>query len=141
MRELYRNLVDKYGTKNPIKLAEIMGITIIYNQLGNTSGIHTNILGIDFIHINTNLNVHEEYYTIAHELGHCILHNGENINFLRKHTLFPITKLEFEADLFASFFVIDDTELKEINNIYQVAESYGLSYAVCEKRYEYLKNI
>lgn len=139
MKEIYNELIQKYRTNNPYALAEVMGITIIYSDLGNTYGLHTNILDEHFIHINTNLNEHQAYYTVAHELGHCILHNNSNINFLKKHTFLPIGKLEFEADLFASYFVVDDESLKEINNIYQSSQIYGLSPLIIEKRYNLLE--
>lgn len=59
---------------------------------------------MEIIHINEDLSIKEQTYTLAHELGHFFIHKNTNINFL--------TKYELEADIFASYFVISDEEIK-----------------------------
>ena len=92
------------------------------------------------IHINNNLSSNEERYTLAHELGHYILHQGSNLHFLRRVTSTPLSRQEIEADLFASYFMVSDEEIKEINNLTYISEAYNLDYRICEKRYEYILN-
>ena len=90
------------------------------------------------IHINNNLSSNEQRYTLAHELGHYILHQGSNLHFLRRVTSTPLSRQEIEADLFASYFMVSDEEIKEINNLTYISEAYKLDYRICEKRLEYI---
>lgn len=64
-----------------------------------------------FIHINQNLDENRKLFTMAHELGHAILHPKSNTAFLRERTLFSIDKLEVEANRFAAELLISDEDL------------------------------
>lgn len=87
-----------------------------------------------YIHINKNLSSTEQRYTLAHELGHY----RYNIHFLRRVTSIPLSRQEIEADLFASYFLVSDEEIKEINNLTYISQSYKLDYRICERRLEYI---
>ncbi|MCM3455997.1 hypothetical protein M3685_18955 [Heyndrickxia oleronia] len=45
-------LIDKYGTNCPFKIAKMMGIIITYENLGNTLGYFSKNFRVPIIHIN-----------------------------------------------------------------------------------------
>lgn len=133
-----QNLIKEYGTADPFVIAESMGINIIFSDLKEVSGFYQSIGDFKFIHINNSLPYKEQVFTCAHELGHHILHDDSNIHFLKHNTYYNTQKFENEANLFASYFIISDEEIKEINHIPTIAINYNLDYRICEKRMEYL---
>ena len=121
-----------------MKIIKELGIIVQFANLGENKGLY-HTLKIDnityhCIHINNNLSSKEQRYTLAHELGHYILHKGSNLHFLRRVTNTPLSRQEIEADLFASYFMVSD----EINNLTYISQSYKLDYRICERRLEYI---
>lgn len=142
IKETYTSLVKEFGTNDPLKIIKELGIIVRFANLGENKGLY-HTLKIDnityhCIHINNNLSSTEQRYTLAHELGHYILHKGSNIHFLRRVTNTPLSRQEIEADLFASYFMVSDEEIKEINNLTYISQSYKLDYRICERRLEYI---
>ena len=142
IKEIYTSLTNKYGTTDPLKIIKKLGIIVQFADLGENKGLyHTLEIGDNIyhcIHINNNLSPNEQRYTLAHELGHYILHQGSNLHFLRRVTNTPLSRQEIEADLFASYFMVSDEEIKEINNLTYISQSYKLDYRICERRLEYI---
>lgn len=142
IKETYTSLVKEFETNDPLKIIKELGIIVQFANLGENKGLY-HTLKIDnityhCIHINNNLSSKEQRYTLAHELGHYILHKGSNIHFLRRVTNTPLSRQEIEADLFASYFMVSDEEIKEINNLTYISQSYKLDYRICERRLEYI---
>lgn len=94
-------LIKKYDTNCPFKIAQEIGIHILYENLGSVSGYYNKNFQIKIIHINQNANEDEKRFICAHELGHAILHPDANTPFLKKHTFFTTHRIEFEANIFA----------------------------------------
>lgn len=142
IKEIYTSLTNKYGTNDPLRIIKELGIIVQFADLGENKGLYHTLEIEDniyhCIHINNKLSSSEQRYTLAHELGHYILHQGSNIHFLRRVTSIPLSRQEIEADLFASYFMVSDEEIKEINNLTYISESYNLDYRICEKRSEYI---
>lgn len=142
IKDVYHSLVEEFGTTNPFNIARQLGITVLFNDLGTNNGLyHTLEISnktYHYIHINNNLSDSDKRYTMAHELGHFILHRGSNLHFLRRISRVPLSRQEIEADLFASYFVVSDEEIKEINNITHISESFKLDYRICKERIKYL---
>lgn len=98
-------LIRQYNTSNPFELCELLGINVNYNPLGSLNGYYRYSSGYHFIEINSNLNRAHQYATCAHELGHYILHQGQNGLFLSS-TLMLRGKLEKQADRFALYLLL-----------------------------------
>ncbi len=132
---MVESIVEKYGTRNPIKIANDMGIQIIYEPLGMINGYFTTMCRHRQIHINSELDERRMFFTAAHELGHAILPPHENTPFL-KSTLLSVNKLEREANLFAVKLMIsdDDLEIYNENTIQQLSCIYGLPAELIELR-------
>ena len=108
------DLIIKYGTKNPFKLAKKLNIEILIEDLGEVRGLFKKILKRKFIFINSNLSDFDKLLVCAHELGHAILHSSSDFQFLIDNTsLLRRSRLEDEANLFASYLLIPDDEVFE----------------------------
>ena len=114
------NLIVKYGTKNPFKLAKKLNIEIIIEDLGEVRGLFKKVLKRKFIFINSKLNEFDQTLVCAHELGHAVLHSSSEYQFLIDNTkILRRSKLEDEANLFASWLlfsgddVVEEFEFKE----------------------------
>ena len=142
IKDAYHSLVKEFGTTNPFNIARQLGITVLFNDLGTNNGLYHTLeicnKTYHYIHINNNLSDADKRYTMAHELGHFILHKNSNLHFLRRITRVPLSRQEIEADLFASYFIVSDEEIIEINNITYISESFKLDYRICEERIKYL---
>lgn len=109
------DLIIKYGTKNPFKLAKKLNIEILIEDLGEVRGLFKKILKKKFIFINSKLNEFDRMLVCAHELGHAILHSSTNYQFLIDNTsLLKRSRLEDEANLFASYLIFPDGKETEI---------------------------
>lgn len=113
-----RNLIRKYGTRNPYILAETLGIQIrgLYLSTNMPKGIFKKILGRKFIIINLTriLNESDKDFTLSHELGHAIFHSSDRAFFLHDHTFYQRGRFEIEANKFAAELLIDEKEIDEI---------------------------
>jgi Zn-dependent peptidase ImmA (M78 family) len=108
------NLIVKYGTKNPFKLAKKLNIEIIIEDLGEVRGLFKKVLRKKFIFINSKLSEFDQKLVCCHELGHAILHSSSEHQFLIDNTsLLRRSRLEDEANLFASYLLIPDDEVIE----------------------------
>ena len=145
IKETYNSLVKEFGTNNPLKIIKELGIIVQFSDLGENKGLY-HTLEIDkntyhCIHINNKLSSKEQKYTLAHELGHYILHKGSNVHFLRRVTSTPLSRQAREKNVGwrIDYFIVSDEEIREINNLTHISEAYKLDYSICEKRLEYLE--
>ncbi|MFV0519784.1 MAG: ImmA/IrrE family metallo-endopeptidase [Lachnospirales bacterium] len=122
-----KKIVTKHQTNNPIELAERLGFIVLFENLGTINGYYNVSSRQKIIHINENLPRHIQLLTVAHELGHGILHNKINTAFLKEHTFLSVNKLEKEANLFAIHLLISDEELEELSHytISQLSKHFG----------------
>lgn len=108
------NLITKYRTRNPFKLAKSLGIIIRYDNLGEVRGLFKKILKKKYIFINSKLSEFDQTLVCAHELGHAVLHSSSEYQFLIDNTkILRRSRLEDEANLFASYLLIPDDEVIE----------------------------
>lgn len=114
------NLIARHRTRNPFKLARLLNIEIVYEDLGEIRGFFKKILRRKFIFINNKLSEFDQKLVCAHELGHAVLHSSNRIQFLIDNTkLLRKSRIEDEANLFASWLlfpsddVIEEFEFRE----------------------------
>jgi len=106
-------LIKEHHTRNPIEIAENLGIIVLFENLGSINGYYNTAFRQKFIHINVNLPEYKQIFTAAHELGHALLHPKANTPFLKENTFLSVDKLEIEANRFAVNLLISDEELEE----------------------------
>ena len=111
-----RNLIKKYGTKNPYTLCKILKIHVRYMDLGNVKGVYKKIITNKFIVIDEKLSEIMQLIVLCHELGHAILHDTKEIQSFKDYDLFPrvSNQIENEANIFAAELLFDDN-----NEIYE----------------------
>ncbi len=126
IKKTVERLIRKYGTNDPEKIAEYMGIIIEYRTLVGMLGFFQIYLRIPFIHVHQDLSDIMIRFVIAHELGHRILHPKENVPFLTKYTLQSVDKIERQANQFAVELLIPDQLIIEGNTIYEAAAICGV---------------
>lgn len=124
-----KQLINKYKTNNPQEIAQELGIIILFEPLGEINGYYNTAFRQKLIHININLPKYKQQFTIAHELGHALLHPKANTPFLREKTLFSINKLEIEANKFAVDLLITDEAIAEVKHLTldQMANYFGIN--------------
>ena len=103
-----KNVISLYKTADPLEICEKMGIIILEQDLpDNVNGFMLNYLDLRFIIINCNRYGYEKRVTVAHELGHIILHSTTNSIRLNCNTSFCVSKYEREADYFAAYLLME----------------------------------
>lgn len=132
IKETVNNLIDKYETNCPFKIAKQRNIIIIYNQLKDYFGYFNTYKRCKFIHINNQLDETLQRFVCAHELGHAILHPRTNTPFLKKNTLFSTEKIELEANTFAAELLIPDVFFTDFDNSIITAQQAASIYGVPE---------
>lgn len=140
-----RNLVRKYNTRNPYKLAEYLGIEIceLYLSPNMPTGFFKKILRKKFVIINLTkiLSDSEKDFTLAHELGHAIFHSSDSAFFLHDHTFYQRGKFENEANKFAAELLINENEIDtySLENFCtnQLADYYGVPEELILYKFKY----
>lgn len=112
IKEKVNELKRRYGTNDPFALCNELGIWFYIVPLGNVEGHYTYIKRKKVFFINENLNKVQRNFCCAHELGHAILHAKSNVYFNNSKTYLLQSKLERDADLFASELLLDDNLLE-----------------------------
>lgn len=107
-------ITRKYDTDNPFKLAKELGIFVLFQKdFKKLKGMYKVILRNRFIFINANIPYEMQKIVCAHEIGHDQLHREFAVsNALHETSLFKInTKMEYEANLFASEILLSDEDV------------------------------
>lgn len=121
-------LVKKFKTNDPFVIAKQMGIIIVYEPLGSILGYYSKSHRTKVIHINESLPYEKQLSTCAHELGHSILHPGDNAAFLKANTLYSTEKHELEANLFVVELLFNQCSCSNnLVTIEEAIERYGVS--------------
>lgn len=114
---LTNELIEKFQSRDPIEIAKGLGIRVLYEELGMINGYYNEIGDLKFIHINNRLSEEQQIFTAAHELGHSILHERTNVLFLHAFTHERTGRMEYEANLFATFLLISDEVVEEYKHL------------------------
>ena len=113
MKKYVEKIKKKYRTDDPFELAQSLNIVVLFEELGTINGYFNTAYRQKFVHLNSSLTEPEMRLTLAHELGHALLHPTTNTYFLRSNTLFSVGRFEQEANRFAVLLLIPDEELLE----------------------------
>ncbi len=134
-----RDLARKYLTTNPFEIAKSLNIFVHEFDLHKEiSGFYMCERRNKFIILNSNLEEHEMNFVCAHELGHAIFHPDTNYTFLKMNTLYPLGKLEKEANQFAVALLQLDYESKN-DYLCETAEEYCIRSNIPKEMRELLR--
>jgi len=99
-----KNLVRKMGTSNPMQIAEILRIPIVYTFLpDNILGYLTRPLRRKIFVLNNKLDEREIPIVTAHELGHALMHDTLGYTFHTDTVNYCCARSEYEANIFALY--------------------------------------
>lgn len=108
IKVLVNDLIKKYDTRNPYQLCDYLDIIIQIGDLGDLSGCHLKICDKKFIYLNDRIEDEKmREAVVAHELAHCILHDGYYY-FFSYGKQFYSNRVEIEAHTFAAELLIPD---------------------------------
>ena len=73
-KTLANRLARQYGTRDPFRLAAELGISVFHAHLGSTWGYSVTSCRIPCVCLSDNLDEKFLSFTLAHEIGHFLLH-------------------------------------------------------------------
>lgn len=114
-------LLNKHHTRDPFKLADILDIEILYQDMKKQKGAYYHVLKNKFVTLNSNLDDVMKAIVLAHEIGHDRVHRndlGSGQYAFQEFNLFDMraNRKEFEANVFASQILLDSEELLDYVN-------------------------
>lgn len=107
VKRIVLDLVERFGTRDPYRIAESLGFYIQEGPLGKIFGCHLNIDGRKFIYVNSDAPYNIKQIVVAHELGHATMHQ-EGYYFFTWGDDFYRNKAEIEAHTFAVELLVPD---------------------------------
>lgn len=115
IRRLIRYYERVVGTRNPMLIAQYLGVRVAIVPLGEIAGNYQLLKRKRWIFVNEEIPVGSPLFqvVVAHELGHAVLHRKENCAFIKNKTLLLTSGIEQEANRFAAYLLITDDMLKE----------------------------
>lgn len=149
--EEVQKLVKKHKTRNPMEIADAIGINILFRGFSELKGFYTIENKTRYIVINNDLDGYLQKVICAHELGHDRLHRHfATYSAMRDYMLFDMkARPERDANIFASDLLISDTEVlmyarlhgytyKQIAQIMYVPQElmYFKTYSICKRGYD-----
>lgn len=128
MSTLVEKIVEKYGTRDPFILAEKMGVTILYEELGNIMAYYNKAFDKKFIHVNSNVEG-KVYYThpVASMLYHVINDSEYTVIYNRNKDRVELTELESKAEKFASELLQHRKHALHFESFEEYAKKTGIS--------------
>jgi len=154
IEHLVNGILDKCGVTSPPvpvkRIAQSLGLEIQKQAFGDeVSGILIREGAKAIVGVNLSHHIHRQRFSIAHELGHFLLHEGDRIFIDRSYNVnlrSPTSSLgtdleEIEANIFASVLLIpeqflakdlekediDIADPREIGKIQRLAHRYRVS--------------
>lgn len=113
IKERVNEIVQKYGTRNPLEIVKAMDAILVFHPLDGVRGFYHYFQRNHIIYVDERLPENELLFVIAHELGHLFLHKDSNAIFMDTRTNFVTSKFETEADRFALNLLIQDSDIEE----------------------------
>jgi Zn-dependent peptidase ImmA (M78 family) len=139
IKKIINKLKKKYNTSSPYELAECLNITIITQPLGNVWGMYKYIKKNKVIFINSALSEFEKRFVLTHEIGHAVLHPRSSCYFINEHNYVSKIKSEYEANMFAAEFLIDDVTVDQFDldgfSLEQLAKSYYVPVEIMKLKF------
>lgn len=117
-----KRVMRKYDETDPFRLAKAMKIIVSYEPLGLYEGCCKGFFIVHrrMKHITINSDLPEELQRVvlAHEIGHCVLHNSAGaMAAFHEMVLFDTVDFrEYEANIFASELLLSDEDVLEALN-------------------------
>ena len=127
IRETVECVVQEYGTRDPYRLAQAIGIEVDEFPFRRIKGLIIELFNQTIIILNSNLPDWYKRLVLAHELGHQQLSpQGVGYFFISEYTLME-SKVEYEANRFAVELLAGGQEPEVDETLEQFAARVGVS--------------
>ena len=105
-------LVERFGTRNPERLAKYLGLVIMERPFKKQKGAYKYMKRTGYIFLKENLPEPMRSIVLLHEIGHHLLHRKQAEVF-QEFNLFDMARepMEYEANLFASQVMLPDEDV------------------------------
>lgn len=116
LRKVGSDLVRRFGTRDPFRIAEGLGIIVLRcPDFGSLKGMYRVIRRNRFIFINQDLDEPTQRIVCAHEIGHDRLHRKlADGSMVREFVLYDMTATqEYEANMVCAEILLDTDEMLE----------------------------
>ena len=112
------HIVRLCGTRDPHRIADELGIEIIYCPFKSQRGAYKVIMRNRFMFVKEDLSPVMENIVLLHELGHDSLHREEatKVGGFKEFNIFDIrdSRMEYEANIFATQIALPDDDFLEL---------------------------
>lgn len=130
VRKKVKQLIRKYKTDDPFKLADHLGIHVIYGDLGGKLGNYLKYKRSKFIIIDDKRTPENMLlFVCAHELGHALCTPTANTQWLKTYTMSVNTdKVEHTANKFSVSLLLNEQYLSEYpdTSLYDLGANRGV---------------
>ena len=135
-KRIAESLVHRHGTRDPFRIAQELGFVVIRTPLAGIRGFYQYAKRRHIIYASCDLPEPEARFVCAHELGHAVMHRGQNRIFTDTNTYFVTTRPEIEANRFAVDLLYDDDDLRFLLDypVQLAADIMGVSVELAEYR-------
>lgn len=125
IKRLADKLVGRFGTRDPFRIAEKLGYTLIYTPLVGVRGFYQYLKRCHIIYLDSKLDEATARFVCGHELGHSLMHRGLNRIFMDTRTFIVTGRYETEANQFSVDLIYSDEELQPfLFRSYECAAAY-----------------
>lgn len=118
--KIVNRLIKRCGTRNPYKVADELGIHILYRDFTKQRGAYKVILKNRFIFLQNGLHPVIEQIVLWHEIGHDVLHRQEAVSAggFKEFNIFDMREnwMEYEANVFGTRLLYRTIRLLNILN-------------------------
>ena len=136
IKALVSKIKRRHGSGDPFKIADELGMVVIFAPLVEVRGMRQNVHRRTVIYVNSELDEKQQSLVCAHELGHHFLHRKLNRLFMDRNTTMVTGKYENEAYQFALELLYSDEELQSFleRAVTDAAQYMGVSIRLAEQR-------
>ena len=125
--KIVNKLIRQHETRDPYRIAEYLGINIIYRDFAKQRGAYKVILKNRFIFLQNGMPPVTEQIVLWHKIGHDMLHRKEAIKAggFKEFNIFDMrdNRMEYEANVFAAQASLpDETILEYIQRGYDIQQ-------------------
>jgi Zn-dependent peptidase ImmA (M78 family) len=125
------HIIQQCGTRDPHKIADELGIEILYCPFTLQKGAYKVVMKNRFMFVREDLDPIMEKIVLLHELGHDTLHRAEatKVGGFEEFNIFDIrdSRMEYEANVFAAQIALPDDDFLELTergyDVQQIAQA------------------
>ncbi|MGL4914476.1 MAG: ImmA/IrrE family metallo-endopeptidase [Romboutsia sp.] len=147
IKEVVRHIKSTYPSLTAFEILSNVKVhtgffdtSIITNKNELPKGCYFKLNGVKFVLVHPDLDEDDLKVVYTHELAHAVLHPDINTLELNSYDPVLVRKLEREADIFVSLFLLNDTILEEYKDfsVYEISKFESVPVELVKLRYNYL---